>query len=102
MQRRLVAPARDHVPVKGVVAGVELAALEPPVERRSGVVKHLPRWGDPVDPTGRLSPEAFRVFDAAPMGPCVVAVRHGTIIVHRARSGQTASPAMRRTVTVMR
>jgi len=37
------------MPVKGVVAGVEGAAAEPPVERRVRVVEDARRRGDPVD-----------------------------------------------------
>ncbi len=89
VQRRLVAPAGDHMPVEGVVAGVELPPLEPPVEGRSGVVQHLLGFGDPVDAAGRLSPEALRVLDAAAMGACVSTVGHRGIIASPALSASS-------------
>ncbi len=106
-QGRLVGAAGDDVPVEGVVAGVEHAAGEPPVEGRGVVVEHPRRRGDPVDAGGRVAPEAGGVLEAAAMGlpvggPCARAVgvpagvrRHGGILAGQPvlRKGTSVIPA---------
>ena len=64
-QGGLLAPATVGVAVEGVVTRVELAAGEPPVERRVRVVEDSIGPAGPVDGSRRLGPEGVRVLDAA-------------------------------------
>ena len=73
--RGLVAAALLDMAIDGVVAGVELAAGEPAVERRPAVVEHrVPRLR-PVNVGGGLGPEGLRVVAPGAVD-LVVATRH--------------------------
>ncbi len=76
VQRDLVGPPPGDMPVKGVVAGVEGAAAEPPVERRVRVVEDARRRGDPVDRCRGLPPEGVWVGEAGGIRARVGALSH--------------------------
>nr|RZI36196.1 hypothetical protein BJQ95_01400 [Cryobacterium sp. SO1] len=65
-QRGVVAATREHVPVEGVVAGVEGAVGEPAVIGGGALRQRRGRRTDPVDLAGGIQPEAFALVDAAP------------------------------------
>src|SRR4030095_1851562 len=74
--------------VQRIVAGVELAAGEPAVERRLAVVEHLVPAPGPVDRLGLLGPEALGVAERTLM-KCAVCVADGHVIPslsHRLRA----------------
>src|SRR5437667_99033 len=60
MQRRGFAAAGGYVAVEGVVAGVDDAAREPPVERRSRAVENLIPASVPGDGFGGFRPKRLR------------------------------------------
>ncbi len=76
-ERRLIAAAVVHVHVEGVVAGVELGAGEPAVERLVARIEHLVPGLVPVHVPGGLRPECLAVFDGARVY-LSVATRHGS------------------------
>jgi hypothetical protein len=95
-QRRLLGAAAIDVAVERVVAGIELAALEPAVERRIGRIEHLVPALRPVDRLGLLGPESLRVFQRARMQRAVdVARRHRLrpLTVRRRSECRPPSPA---------
>ena len=74
-QGRLPAAAFVHMQVERVVAGVELAAGEPAVERLARVVQHLVPFLGPVALFGDLAPEAVGVLDRLGVG-ILIGVAH--------------------------
>ena len=66
-QRRLLGAAALDVAVERVVAGIELAAGEPAIERRLGASSTLSQRLRPVDRLGLLGPESLGVAERTRM-----------------------------------
>ena len=64
-QRRLLAAARVHVAIQGVVAGIDLGAHEPAEEGRARIVQDPVPALLPVDALGGLGPEGLGVCRAS-------------------------------------
>ena len=79
-QRELVAAARRDVAVERVVARVEDAAGEPPVDGRRGAVEHLLGTAAPRDRLGRLAPEGVRLLEAAKVESCRSVTHRGASV----------------------
>ena len=80
VDRHLVATTIDDVPVEGVVAGMQRAIGEPPIERGAGIVENYGGLLDPVDDLGGLAPEGGRVGCTGGMDLCISAGSHGRMM----------------------
>src|SRR5207244_7232903 len=62
-EREAIAIPRGDVAVEAIVAGVELPAGEPPIERRVGAVEHFFPGFDPVNSPCGFGPESLRIVE---------------------------------------
>ena len=79
-QRQLIGTPMLDMEVDGVVAGVELAAGEPPVERGVGPVQYVLPGPIPLDRLGGAAPESLRRVDRLVAGALIVA-GHGRPLI---------------------
>ena len=59
---RLIATAVFHMPVNGIVAGIQFATSKPAVDRRIGTIKHRVPFLIPINAFGSLGPKFFRML----------------------------------------